>query len=152
MADKPSNWKMPEGNYAGDVSAKVAWTILEANPQAILVDIRTEVEWKLIGQPDLSSINKEPVYLQWVKMSGVNADFVTELKQQLEEHKAATDTPIYFMCQSGGRSKMAAMQCAELGYTASFNIAEGFEGDLDEHKHRNSVSGWKVAGLPWVQS
>jgi rhodanese-related sulfurtransferase len=56
------------------------------------------------------------------------------------------------MCQSGGRSKIAAKQCAELGYTASYNIAEGFEGDLDEHNHRNSVSGWKVAGLPWVQS
>ncbi len=70
MADKPTNWKMPEGNYAGDVSAKVAWTILEANPQALLIDIRTDVEWKIIGQPDLSSIKKEPIYLQWVKMSG----------------------------------------------------------------------------------
>ena len=23
---------------------------------------------------------------------------------------------------------------------------------LDEHRHRNSVSGWKVAGLPWFQT
>ena len=47
---------------------------------------------------------------------------------------------------------LAAMQCAGLGYTASYNIADGFEGALDEHQHRNSVSGWKVAGLPWTQT
>ena len=75
-----------------------------------------------------------------------------ELQAALEERGADKDAPVYFMCQSGGRSKMAAMQCTELGYTASFNIAEGFEGDLDEHQHRNSVSGWKIAGLPWTQS
>jgi rhodanese-related sulfurtransferase len=62
------------------------------------------------------------------------------------------DAPVFFLCQSGGRSKIAAIQCAGLGYTASYNIAEGFEGALDERKHRNSVSGWKVAGLPWTQA
>jgi rhodanese-related sulfurtransferase len=56
------------------------------------------------------------------------------------------------MCQSGGRSKVAAMQCTEIGYSACFNLADGFEGDLDEHKHRNSISGWKFSGLPWTQS
>ena len=152
MADQPGNWKMPEGDYAGDVTAQSAWEILQSNPGSVLVDVRTEVEWKLIGQPDLSSINKEPLYLQWVSMTGVNKNFIAELKQQLEERSTPNDSPIYFMCQSGGRSKIAAMQCAELGYTASYNIAEGFEGDLDEHNHRNSLSGWKVAGLPWVQS
>jgi len=152
MADKPGKWTIPESNYAGDITATTAWGTLQSNPAAVLVDVRTEIEWKLIGQPDLSSIAKQPLYLQWVTMAGVNQNFVAELKQQLEAHHVPTDAPIYFMCQSGGRSKMAAMQCAELGYAACYNIAEGFEGDLDEHKHRNSVSGWKVAGLPWVQS
>ena len=152
MANEPGDWKTPEGDYAGDVTAQAAWEILQSNPGSLLVDVRTEVEWKLIGTPDLSSINKEPLYLQWVTMKGVNTNFVAELKQQLEERNISNDSPIYFMCQSGGRSKIAAKQCAELGYTASYNIAEGFEGDLDEHNHRNSVSGWKVAGLPWVQS
>ena len=44
------------------------------------------------------------------------------------------------------------MQCTERGYTACYNVADGFEGELDEHNHRNSVNGWKVAGLPWWQS
>lgn len=152
MASKPPDFKMPEGEYAGDVTAREAWGELETNPRAVLVDVRTKVEWQLIGRPDLSSIDREPVYLQWVTMQGVNQDFVAELQAALEERGVAKDAPVYFMCQSGGRSKMAAMQCTELGYTVSYNIAEGFEGDLDEHQHRNSVSGWKIAGLPWTQS
>jgi hypothetical protein len=44
------------------------------------------------------------------------------------------------------------MQCTGLGYSRAYNIAEGFEGALDDNKHRNSISGWKVAGLPWTQS
>ena len=31
------------------------------------------------------------------------------------------------------------------------NIAEGFEGDRNDAKHRGSVGGWKLRGLPWVQ-
>jgi rhodanese-related sulfurtransferase len=151
MASKPP-FEMPDGEYAGDVSCQDAWDALAADPQALLVDVRTQVEWQLIGKPDLSSIRQEPVYLQWVTMQGVNKNFVDELKAVLEERGAVADTPIYFMCQSGGRSKMSAMQCTELGYSACYNLAEGFEGDLDEHQHRNSISGWKVAGLPWTQS
>lgn len=143
---------MPEGDYAGDVTAREAWDELMKNPGAVLFDVRTKVEWQLIGQPDLSSIDREPIYLQWVTAEGVNKNFVAEVEAALNELGTAKDAPIYFMCQSGGRSKMAAMQLAEKGYTASYNVAEGFEGDLDEEKHRNSVSGWKVAGLPWTQS
>jgi rhodanese-related sulfurtransferase len=85
-------------------------------------------------------------------MQRPNKNFVQELKQALEERKVPTDAPICFMCQSGGRSKIAAQQCTELGCTKAYNIADGMEGALDERKHRNSVSGWKVAGLPWTQS
>lgn len=151
-ATKPGAWKMPDGEYAGDVSAADAWAALAADVAAVLVDVRTEVEWNLIGKPDLTSLDKEPVFLQWVKMGGVNKNFVPELQAALQERGVAKGAPVYFMCQSGGRSKMAAMQCTEVGYTRCYNIADGFEGDLDENRHRNSVTGWKVAGLPWYQT
>lgn len=32
------------------------------------------------------------------------------------------------------------------------NVVEGFEGDIDEQKKRGTFNGWKVRGLPWVQS
>jgi rhodanese-related sulfurtransferase len=143
---------MPAGDYAGDVTPAEAWDVLSSNEAAVLVDVRTKIEWQLIGQPDLSSLAQEPLYLEWVTVGGPNPNFVGELESGLVERNVSTDAPVFFMCQSGGRSKIAAMQCTELGYTACHNIAEGFEGDLDEHQHRNSVSGWKVAGLPWTQS
>lgn len=151
MASKPP-FRMPEGTYAGDVSCREAWDVLANDPAAVLVDVRTNVEWQLIGKPDLSSIGKEPIYLQWVTMQGMNPNFVQELESALMEHGVTQDTPIFFICQSGGRSKMSAMQCTALGYAYCYNLAEGFEGDLDEHKHRNSINGWKASGLPWTQS
>jgi len=152
MAGEGSDWKMPEGDYAGDVTASDAWDRLQSNSAAVLIDVRTKVEWQLIGKPDLSSVGKEPIYLEWVTMKGVNKNFVDELKAALEDRNLASDAPLIFMCQSGGRSKVAAMQCTEIGYSACYNLADGFEGDLDEHKHRNSVNGWKFSGLPWTQS
>ena len=41
---------------------------------------------------------------------------------------------------------------AQLGYAHALNVLEGFEGAKDPNGHRATVGGWKVAGLPWVQS
>jgi hypothetical protein len=46
----------------------------------------------------------------------------------------------------------AAETAAGLGYTLAINVLEGFEGDLDGEGHRNTVGGWRKAGLPWIQS
>ena len=151
-ATKPGDWQMPDGDYAGDVLAAEAWKVLASDPAAILVDVRTQIEWTLIGKPELESINKEPLFLQWLSSGGVNKEFLPELEAAMAERGADRQTPLYFMCQSGGRSKMAAMQLTERGYTACFNVADGFEGELDEHRHRNSVNGWKACGLPWFQT
>ena len=151
-ATKPGAWQMPDGDYAGDVQAAEAWQALTDNKHAVLVDVRTQIEWTLIGKPDLSGIKKEPVFLQWLSSDGVNKEFLPELEAELAERGVAKGAPLYFMCQSGGRSKMAAMQMTELGYTACYNVADGFEGELDEQRHRNSVNGWKASGLPWFQT
>ncbi len=46
----------------------------------------------------------------------------------------------------------AAAALTEAGFANCYNVAEGFEGDKDAHGRRNSVGGWKAAGLPWMQS
>lgn len=144
--------KTPDGPYAGDVTAQSAWAELARNPAAILIDVRTPVEWSLIGKPDLSSIGREPLYLDWVGCQGKEPGFRRKLQVELERLNIDRNAPVFFMCQSGGRSKIAAIDCTALGYKAAHNIGEGFEGDLDEQQHRNSSSGWKVAGLPWRQT
>jgi len=45
----------------------------------------------------------------------------------------------------------AAALAAQLGYGEAYNILEGFEGDKDPQGHRNTLNGWRVAGLPWTQ-
>jgi len=57
-----------------------------------------------------------------------------------------------FICRSGARSNQAAMIASQADFTDCYNILEGFEGDKDENGHRGKDSGWKAAGLPWVQS
>jgi rhodanese-related sulfurtransferase len=152
MVAKVSDYQMPDGPYAGDVSARDAWAQLEQNSEALLIDVRTKIEWMLIGTPDLRRLGREPIYLQWLTAEGPSKTFLTDLKTALDARGATAATPLYFMCQSGGRSKVSAIQCTALGYSACYNVADGFEGGLDEHQHRNSISGWKVAGLPWVQT
>ncbi len=57
-----------------------------------------------------------------------------------------------FLCRSGGRSHHAAALATHEGFRECYNVLEGFEGDRDASGHRNTVGGWRAAGLPWVQS
>ena len=50
---------MPE--YAGDLTPQQAWDLLADNPDAVLVDVRTEAEWRYVGVPDLTSVGRQPV-------------------------------------------------------------------------------------------
>ena len=137
--------------YAGDLSAAEAWAQLSREPAAQLVDVRTTAEWSFVGVPDLSSIGRRVHCLEWqgYPSMAANPDFVAQARAALGDKK---DTPVLFLCRSGARSRAAAMAMTGAGYTRSFNVAGGFEGDLDEERHRGRQSGWKAAGLPWKQT
>ncbi|HUN51593.1 MAG TPA: rhodanese-like domain-containing protein [Candidatus Sulfotelmatobacter sp.] len=136
--------------YAGDVSAKEAWSKLASDSRAVLVDVRSDAEWTFVGLPDLSSLGKRPVLVPLQVFPGMkpNPNFAAEVAQTIP----AKDAPVYFICRSGGRSRTAAVALTALGYSQCFNVAGGFEGDLDGERHRGQVGGWKAVGLPWVQS
>jgi len=59
---------------------------------------------------------------------------------------------VLLLCRSGVRSVDAAKALEAAGYQHLVNILEGFEGPLDEHKHRGTLGGWRFHGLPWEQS
>ena len=59
--------------------------------------------------------------------------------------------PILLICRSGNRSETAGNALLEAGFEEVYNVQHGFEGELDERHHRNSVSGWRFDGLPWEQ-
>lgn len=136
-------------DYAGDVSVEETWGALKENADAVLVDVRTKSEWAFVGGSDLSSLGKQVHLSSWVifpEMSP-NPDFVSAM----EALGLAKDTPVYFLCRTGVRSKAAAVALTARGYTDCYNIACGFEGDKDDQGHRGKVNGWKAAGLPWMQ-
>jgi len=136
-----------------DVPVRATWEKLKADPKAVLIDVRTRAEWAFVGLPDLSSLGREPVLVEWLGFpdNRVNAGFVKQLSEQLEAIGASRCSELYFLCRSGGRSRQAAQAMAAVGYERCHNVAEGFEGTLDGEGHRGMQSGWKVEGLPWVQ-
>jgi len=136
-----------------NVSVREVWARLQSDPATVMIDCRTRAEWAYVGLPDLSGIGKQLLTVEWQTFpdNRINPDFVKVLSEALEATGVKKDAEIFFICRSGGRSRMAAQAMAEAGYARCRNVTEGFEGPLDTLRHRGSASGWKVAGLPWVQ-
>jgi len=138
------------GTYAGDITPQEAWVQLVANPKAVLVDVRTKEEWQLIGLPDARTAKGKLLTISW-KLSP-NYALNPEFSSQLKEAGVTHETPLFFLCRSGGRSTDAAIAMTAEGYTQCYNIAGGFEGKPNAHGHRGMVEGWKAARLPWGQA
>ena len=144
-----------DGEKAVDnVDVGATWEGLASRPRSQLIDVRTRAEWTYVGLPDLGSIGKRTVLVEWQTFpdQAVDPRFVERLAGELKALGVQKDDDLFFICRSGGRSLAAAKAMAELGYHACHNVAGGFEGPLDDGRHRGSVSGWKAAGLPWLQS
>ena len=138
----------PADGYAGDITPQQAWDLLQSDPGAVLVDVRTNAEWRFVGVPDLSSTGREHLEVQWVDFEGrPNLAFV----ESLVLAKVAPGRPVVFLCRSGARSIGAAKAATAAGLGPAYNVLEGFEGALDGAGHRGS-DGWRAAGLPWKQS
>lgn len=128
-------------HYAGGVSPQTAWELFSTG-QALLVDVRTTEERKFVGHVP------ETLHVAWATGTALtrNPRFVREL-----EAKTGKDVTILLLCRSGKRSVLAAEAATAAGFTKVFNILEGFEGEIDEHRHRGGDDGWRFRGLPWVQ-
>lgn len=136
----------PGPGYAGDITPEQAWSILRDNPAATLVDVRTDAEWRFVGVPDLSSLDREVVCLEWVDVTGQpNPNFARDLANQVPTG------PVVLLCRSGNRSIPAAAAATAAGLAPAYNVLDGFEGNLDDQGHRGG-SGWRAVGLPWKQS
>lgn len=121
-----------------------AWDLLQSNPQAVLIDVRTAMEYSFIGHPP------QAILVAWKELPGMqlNSQFVEQVYQYAPNPAA----PVLLLCRSGQRSLEAASVLEQAGYQHLINILEGFEGPLDAQKHRGTLGGWRFHGLPWVQS
>jgi rhodanese-related sulfurtransferase len=136
-------------DYAGDVTPEEAFEALARDPDAALVDVRSHAEWSFVGLPDLRSLSRQPVLVEWQTFPAMtrNPDFVGEVARA----GIGKGRVLYFICRSGARSRAAAIAMTAAGYGPCYNVAGGFEGNRDSEGHRGTIEGWKAAGLPWRQ-
>lgn len=141
-------------DYAGDIEVGEAWRLLETDPKAQLVDVRTAAEWTFVGLPDLSSLGRGVHCVEWQSFPSmaIDPEFAKIAAGELRRAGAGPDTPLLFLCRSGARSRAAAIAMTRAGFTRAYNVAGGFEGDMDQDGHRGHRTGWKAARFPWRQS
>ena len=139
--------------HIASISVEEAWARLKRDTGSVLIDVRTIAEWAYVGLPDLSTIGKRPVLVEWQGFPDerLNTAFVERLTEALTPIGANRDSELLFICRSGQRSLKAAQAMAAAGYARCRNVADGFEGPLDPNRHRGQLGGWKAKGLPWAQ-
>jgi rhodanese-related sulfurtransferase len=136
-----------------NVDVEATWRALESRARSQLIDVRTRAEWTYVGIPDLESLSKRAVLVEWQNFPGQTVDprFVERLAGEFSALGVKLEDDLFFICRSGGRSLAAAKALAAMGYRACHNVADGFEGPLNDERHRGTIGGWKLAGLPWRQ-
>ena len=126
-----------------------SYDLLQNNPNAILIDVRSSMEYLFVGHPVGS------IHIAWIDEPDweINPDFVAEVTQQAarKAESSPLDISIVLICRSGKRTLEAAKVLIEAGYTHVIHVDEGFEGERDEQFHRSTVGGWRYRGLPWEQ-
>ena len=134
------------------ISSKEAFEEVNSNTGALLIDVRSELEWKKIGIPDLGDLNERLVLLELQSMPSmeINQNFLEELEETLGNRNVKN---VMFMCKAGVRSQAAAVKSLSVLLNANksikiCNVSDGFEGK-GFSIFGGKTSGWKNSGLPW---
>ena len=124
--------------------------MLNDDPRAVLVDCRTDAEWRFVGVPDLTGLGPrrrlhrvEPHRRQQKREFRRRPD----VRGRHPAWPNPSERPVVFLCRSGNRSIGAAEAATEAGIAPSYNVLDGFEGDLDERQapRRHRLEGRRPA-------
>lgn len=127
-----------------------AYELMQAVSSALLIDIRSNMEYLFVGHP------KGAIHIPWIDEPDwvVNPNFVKEVRQLIlggASQQGEGSPPIMLICRSGKRSTDAGNVLLKAGLHNVCQVDEGFEGDRDENYHRGTLGGWRFHGLPWEQ-
>lgn len=128
-----------------------AWKLIQEEPRAVLVDVRSNMEFLFVGHPTGA------VHIPWIDEPDweVNPNFVRQVRELMLGGVICNDSdscaPVVLLCRSGKRSVDAGRLLVESGFREVYNVLDGFEGELDDNHHRSSEGGWRFEGLPWEQ-
>ena len=106
---------------------------VENNSNTVLLDVRTEEEWKTVGKPDTKGLGIKSFFITISQ----DPSFLVNVKQSINK-----DNQVLVMCAAGGRSIIAANLLSNEGYK-TLNVSDGFSGNGED-------PGWKNLGLPSV--
>ena len=133
------------------LSPQQAYQMQEDDPRAILVDIRSSMEFLFVGHA------KGAVHVPWIDEPDwtVNPHFVTDIRKLVLGGAVCTEdegcSPVILICRSGKRSHEAGKALISANFNRVFHVDEGFEGELDDNHQRSSINGWRFHNLPWEQ-
>ena len=104
---------------------------IENNSKIVLLDVRTEDEWKTIGKPNSEKLGLKTFFITLSQ----DLDFMDNVKKKIDK-----ENQVLVICAVGGRSAIAAKLLENEGYVA-LNVSDGFSGNGQD-------IGWKNSGLP----
>jgi len=139
------------------VTSEEAYAMWKESPERVKVlDVRTLDEYINIGHAEMAC--NIPAFLQTYEWDDekkyftykMNKDFPKQIKEVYKPEDI-----ILVTCRSGGRSALAVNLLETLGYKNTYNITDGFEGDMindpeNVNHGKRMKNGWKNAGLPWT--
>jgi rhodanese-related sulfurtransferase len=117
-----------------------AHEILESDPEALYLDVRTEGEFA--QSHPAGAINIPVVLIKGPGQMEPNEDFLSVAENVLPRSKK-----LVVGCMAGGRSQRACEILEQAGYTELTNVHGGFGGARDANG-QVVVVGWRDAGLP----
>ena len=140
---------MSENTVRG-ITPKEAFELLKSNPSAVLIDVRSSMEYLFVGHA------KGSIHVSWIDEPDwtINKHFAAEVRQLMLGGVSLSkkdSAPVVLICRSGKRSLEAGEVLIKENFAEVYNVLEGFEGDLDENHQRSSLGGWRFHGLPWEQ-
>ncbi len=127
-----------------NLQPRQAWALLQSDPDALFVDVRMEIEALYVGRPP--GVHMIPWY-EYPSLSPEPEKFVEAVRQEA----GRLNRPVVLICRSGVRTVTAGRALEQAGFSDVVNVVHGFEGELDAHFHRSTLSGWRFDGLPWEQ-
>ena len=127
-----------------NLQPKEAFAWLQDHPDALFVDVRMEIESLYVGRPP------GVVNVPWYEYPDLQPD-PRKFADAVAWEATGKQQPVLLICRSGKRTQDAGKALVAAGFSDVQHIVHGFEGELDEHFRRSSLSGWRFEGLPWEQ-
>ncbi|GER46366.1 hydroxyproline-rich glycoprotein [Striga asiatica] len=124
-----------KGKAWGVESARNAYAKLGEDENVQLLDVRSTVEIKGAGRPDLKGLKKKAVGIMYKGEDKVG--FLDKLSLRFKEPQ---NTTLFILDKFDGNSELVAELVTANGFKAAYAIKDGAEGP----------KGWKNTGLPWI--